>query len=261
MGAIRRFTFGRSDLDPLVSNYIAANGETNATVIGYLNTFAKGLRADGLISKIQAFWFFYDNALKSKYNFMNPSLYTGTFFSSGFFNVYGWQTNGLNSYMATGFIPNSNQTLNSNGLGITSGSNNVPGDDRYDIGALNSGAQASVISLKNSGFSGNHLITLNSTALVSANTDARGIFVATKQSATVTRFFKNNTSIALNSSGGTLSTVEVFIGCLNLNGAPYGFSNQRIQNAFMIEGLSDSDVALLNNRIDILENALGRKTW
>lgn len=252
------YIFGRAYLDPLVKSYIAVNGETNPIIIGYLDTFAKGLRSDGLIPKIQAFWFFYDTATKSRINFMNPSLYVGTFVGTPTITTNGWVNS---AYLKTGFIPSSVQALNSNGLGLTSGTNYTPGNDQVDIGCLNSLIKASVISLKNFENSGNHAIRLNGEVLSSANTDARGIFISSRTSATVCKLFKNGVSIISGSSGGTLPNVEIFVRALSLSGSVYGASNQRIQNAFMIEGLSDSDVALLNNRIDILENALGRKTW
>jgi len=250
-------------LDPLTTPFLTANGITDPTYSSAVNTMFASVRSAGLLSNIQAWWIFYGNATQSKYNALSPvdadADFRLTFYGGGTIDGNGWLTNGTNAYADTHFLTGTTQSVNSNGFTLISGTNNTPiSGDPIDMGVLSLGS--SFVALKNGGVS---LFRLNNFNLTSSNTDAKGIFTATKQSATVSKLIRNNTVIANGNSGGTsLAVINMYIGTLNL-GSPYssGWSNQRLQQALMHNGMSDADVGTLQGILDTFENALGRKTW
>ena len=88
-----------------------------------------------------------------------------------------------------------------------------------------------------------------------------GIWTGTRQSATVSKLFRNSTSIGSVTATGTLPTFAIWIGDLNNNGSAYGSTSQRIQFTAIHEGFSDPEAATFYTMIDAFENAVGRKTW
>lgn len=254
-------------LDPLTTPFLTANGITDPTYSSVVNTMFASVRSAGLLPNIQAWWIFYSSANESKYNVLNPvdtnAGFRLTFNGTGTFSSNGWLTNGTNAYADTHFLTSANQTINSNGFTLISGTNNTQlAGDPVEIGVLSVGN--SFMFLKNSGVGGKSGISLNQNNLVSTNTDAKGIFTATRQSATVSKLIRNNSVIANGNSGGTtLGLGNIYIGNLNISNTPYGigWSNQRLQQAIMHNGMSDSDVNTLQGILDTFENALGRKTW
>ena len=259
---INSMSRGAVALDADVINFLNANLITDTTYINALNTMVLGLKADGLYDGIQCWHIFYGNANQSKYNFINQSLYQLTFFGSGTIDNNGFLGNGTNAYATTGFIPSAIQNVNSNGLTIVSRTNNTPvTSDAIEFGALFSGN--SYIWVKNPNttlFAG---ASLNGNVGTFSQADSKGIYTATKTSATVTNIFKNSVGRTPFSSGGTLPTSELYIGTINFNGSPYtnGWTNQQLTMAMAHEGFSDAQIVLLHSRLDTFENALGRKTW
>lgn len=259
---INSMSRGGVALDANVQVFITANGITDTTYINALNTLVIYLKANSVYSKIQAWWIFYGNENQSIYNFINPSLYRLNFFGSGTIDNNGFLGNGTNAYATTGFIPSAIQNVNSNGLTIVSRTNNTPvTSDTIEFGALFSGS--SYIWVKNPNttlFAG---AAVNGSVGIFAQADSKGIYTATKTSATVTNIFKNSVGSTLFSSGGTLPTSELYIGTININGSPYtnGWTNQQLTMAMAHEGISNSETVILQSGLDTFENALGRKTW
>lgn len=249
-------------LDPNVVNYITATGETDVTFINALNTLVVYLKINNIYSKLQAWWIFYGNFVKSKNNVINPSIDLLNFVGGGSLDNNGFQGDGT-VYADTGFVPVDRQSINNNGITLISGTNNTTlSEDVVDIGAYNSGTQISALIVKgNSTNRRNGVLNQNPTAAVDFTNEARGIFTVTKQLVDFHKTFRNGTIISTGGGGGNLPEFSFYILALNLLGNPYGPSNQRIQQTIIHEGLSDSEVGILHTGLDIFENTLGRKTW
>ena len=265
---INSMSRGAVALDADVINFLNANLITDTTYINALNTMVLGLKEDGLYDGIQCWHIFYGNGTQSKFNFKNPidsdSGFRLIFFGGGTISNNGFLTNGTNAYAKTHFVPITNQATNSNGITLVSRTNNTPvTSNTVDFGSFSGASNSSYISLRGSvNFGGKTGTQFNANVLASSNNDAKGIFTVTKQSASVTKIFRNGTSIVSGNSGGAPSSGDMYIGTINFNG-PYtnGYSNQQLTQSMMHTGFSDAQIALLHSRLDTFENALGRKTW
>lgn len=225
------------------------------------------LKTNNLWNKIQALYPFKGTtASQHKWNVKNlldtNAAFRLTFFGSGSYSNLGFQPNGTNAYANTNFVPSANQNVNSNGLTVVVGTNNnAQSGDTIEIGSFNSPSQLSLLVFKGNNTTFNRATRLNGTAISqTGNNDARGILTGVRNSS-VQNLFRNDVKIATGSADGTLPTVPIFIGALNLNNSPYGYSNQRIQIAIIHEGLTDAEVGILHQIIDISESIAGRKTW
>lgn len=251
-------------LDTDVVNYITATGEMDTTFINALNTLIVYWKNNGIYSKIQMLHFLLGTAFKAKFNFINNGILQLTFYGSGVISNTGYQLNGVNSYADTGFNPQAIQDNNSNSIFLVSRTNNTPITiNTIDFGSFNSN-QASYIALKDPlNFGGNTGVQLNDQVIVSTNTDAKGIFIGTKQNSTVTKIFKNGTEIESGNSGGTLNSYNLYIGNLNFLNTPYtnGWSNQELCITGAAEGLSDLEAVILSTGLDTFCTTLGIKTW
>lgn len=258
------------------SNYSYTDTDANASIAAKSLTgkeqeseylLITGLKTNSLYTKTQSIYTFKGTTTaQHKFNSKNPvdtnAGFRLTFTGAATFSNNGYQLNG-SSYANTYFSPSAQQTLNSNGMTIVCGTNNPANSgDVVDIGSYNSGTSRSHMTLKNNNTNYLQGFWLNSTVVSRTGTnDSRGIFTGTKQSATVTDFFLNGSQISTVNSGGTLPSVNSYIGCVNLNGTPYGYSIQRIQMVLFHEGLSDAEVITLHSIIDLSEVIAGRKTW
>lgn len=255
-------TTNRVAVDADAIAYISAS--SNVTYQDIINDLFISLKSNSLYAKIQAFYpFLGTTAVQHKWNAKNPldtnTAFRLTFVGTSIFSNNGYQLSG-SSYANTYFIPSVQQSLNSNGFSFVVGTNNTPIGDCVDMGSFISGTQKSYLVAR--GGANKSLAGFNSVNVESVVTSqARGIFTGTKQSSTVTDLFINGTQVSTSAGAGTLPTVNVYIGAMNLNGSVYGNSNQRIQFVAFHEGLSDVEVVVLHSIINTFEMLLGRKTW
>jgi hypothetical protein len=252
--------------------YISASTLTNNSDLESTQLLVKGLKDNFLWNKIQAGYLFKGNtANNQKYNIKNPldtnAAFRLIFNGIGTHSSSGYTSNATTGYANTNFIPSTNQNLNSNGLTLVVGTNNITASgDVIEFGSFNGASKASYLAVKR--YNTNFLkdLTLNSQGTTQSATqsnvnESRGIFTGSKTSLNIVKLIRNNIILGTGTSGGTLPTLPIWIGALNLNNSIYGASNQRIQIALIHEGLSDAEVTTLHSIIDISETIAGRKTW
>lgn len=255
-------TTNRVAVDPDAIAYVSAS--SNIAYQDIIDDLFVSLKSNSIYAKIQAFYpFLGTTASQHKWNAKNPidtnTAFRLTFVGTSIFSNNGYQLNG-SSYANTYFIPSVQQSLNSNGFSFVVGTNNTPVGDCVDMGSFISGTQKSYLVAR--GSANKSIAGFNSVNAESAVTSqAKGIFTGTKQSSTVTDLFVNGVQVSTSAGAGTLPTVNVYIGALNLNGSVYGNSNQRIQFVAFHEGLSDTEVVMLHSILNTFEMLLGRKTW
>jgi hypothetical protein len=248
--------------------YMKASGNVNYEIPS--NTLFVSLKSNSLYTKIQAFYpFLGTKSTQHKWNAKNPLDTDGafriTFNGSGTYTNLGYTPNGINGYGNSHFIPSAIQNINSNGLTIAIGTNNlVVGSEAFEIGAYSDNSSVSFVSVKQNNSSYNRLCGLNTNSprISSAGVnEAKGVFTGSKTASNLHKLFRNESVLATGSGGGNLASVKVWIGCLNLTNTVYGPSNQRIQFTAIHEGLSDVEVTALHTIINTFETALCRKTW
>jgi hypothetical protein len=260
---------------------VDANSYTSAslnTLFQYpINDFFKMTKDFALYSKVKALYpFLGTTQAQHKWNAKNP-LDTNTAFrlvfsGTGTHSNLGYQCNGNNAYANTNFVPSVNISVANSGITIVSGTNNIPvTNNTIDFGseqttpfpafelALKRGASKSDIV----GAIGTGATALTSGDLYVEKLDIRGITTFVSTSLSSRKLFNNRILLLQNKKTTTsqIPTIPAYIGCLNNQGAPFGYSNQRIQFVVIHEGLTDTEVETLHTIIDAFETAIGRKTW
>ncbi len=227
------------------------------------------LKSNSLYTKCQSIYLFKGTtASQHKFNAKNPvdtdAGYRLVFTGSATFSNLGYQLNS-NSYANTKFTPSLIQNVNSNGITISIGTNNaVVGTDSWDAGAFSSGTQASLLTSKSQNSNFAVLAGFNTTTYASRTgvNDAKGVITGTKTASNIHKLIKNGVVLATSTGGGTLPSIPIYIGTINVNNLPNGsYSPQRVQIVIFHEGLSDSETATLHSIINISELIAGRKTW
>jgi len=266
-----------NNLTQSTSNYSYTDTDANAYISAASLTGAEkesaylliaGLKTNSLYTKCQTIYPFKGTtSAQHKFNAKNPVDTDGafrlTFNGTATYANNGYTPNGSTGYADSHFIPVTNQSLISNGMTVVCGTNNpAAGVDVVDIGSFNSGTQKSYVIVKNNNSTYARIVGFNSNNIsITGINESRGIFTGTKQSATVTDFFINGIQVGTTSGGGTLPTLDTYVGAMNLSGSAYGYSNQRLQMVIFHEGFSDAETATLYNIIDLSETIAGRKTW
>ena len=247
---------------------LASNNERWQPVINSLFT---DLKSQGLYNKTQAFYpFLGTTAAQHKWNAKNPldtnAAFRLQFFGGGTHSNLGYQCNGTNAYANTFLVPSAVQNVNSNGLTVVVGTNNnnVIATESFDIGSYTSDSNGSFISTKLNNSSYSKICGLNSNnprIVITGTNEARGVFTGSKTESNIHKLTRNSSILGTGTGGGTLPSIPIWIGALNINDTIYAPSSQRIQFTAIHEGLTDAEVVAFHTIIDNFESAIGRKTW
>ena len=251
------------------TTFITATGISDADELSSTRQLFFQLINKSLYNKIQAGWLMKGGIYNScKFNIKNPvDTNAGFRFTAPNGGNYagGFTGNGTNQYLDTFFVPSANQNVNSNGLTIVVGTNNAVISAFRFHGCVVSSTQETLITEKRDNTNFGIVMAINSDAgfiSVTGTNNARGILTGMKVSATVAKLAKNGSIIGTsNIASGTLPNINIFLSAYNSAGTSYGHSNQRLQMAFMHEGLTDGEVIQLHEIIDASETIANRKTW
>lgn len=229
-----------------------------------VNSFIAGLKSDGVFSKFNLIYLaIWDSATMNKFNLLNPIDTDGAFrltYFGGWTHNRSMQPNGVNGYANTHHIPSANITFNSEHIALFSNSNNTPlTSDSIDYGSFVNVGRASLLLLRGSASKNLFGSRMNSEYISTTNTDAQGLFVATKNGSNTLRLYKNGSLMSSGISNGILPSLTDFLGTMNRDpGIPYsgGYTNQKYILVTRGSGLTAADVLNLNNRIQSLKTTL-----
>ena len=242
--------------------FITAAAITNATEIFAINNLVIGLKRDSLWNKMKAIYpFVGGSASSNKYNLKSPfdadTSFRLLFFGGWTHSFTGAKPNGTSGYARTYFIPSVQQSLNSNGLGAYFTEFTTAGVDPVQIGSFESVTQSSVLVATSTSLT----TRLNGSTISGGITGGGGSFDAQRTSSTVTTVYKNGSSVATGNSGGTLPTIENYLGTLNFTGTPYSFAynNSEFRFAYFSEGLNSTEIANLRTIVQKYQTNLGRQ--
>ena len=256
------------------------NASSNTIFQDIIDDMFIGFKTQGLYTKIQAFYpFLGTTQAQHKWNAKNPldtnAAFRLQFFGGGTHSNLGYQCNGTNAYANTFFVPSANTSVENSGITLVSGTNNpAPNNNTLDFGSEQTtpypGFELSlrrrngtVASDDLVGFIGTFINTSQNGVVRITDSDIRGATTVVSTSLSNRKLFQNGQLLITDTKITTnqLPTIPAYIGCLNNQGSPYGYSNQRIQFTAIHEGLTDAEVIALHTIIDNFESAIGRKTW
>lgn len=249
-----------SDLN--AKQFMYATGISNNQIKDAIYRLCIDLKMAGIFAKCQAIYpFVGGTATSHSFNLIDPrnlnAAFRLQFFGGGTHSATGWTPNGTNGYADTFLVPNSVQSLNSNGMGLYIGTNiTETAMDPVNMGTFNSLTESSSCVVNNTIFGGR----MNGASLSIANADKRGFYSIQKTSATQTDCYKNGVSVVSGNSGGTLSGFSIYLGVLNLSGSPYSISYVRndFRFAFISSGLTSAEAAAYNTIVQTFQVTLNR---
>jgi hypothetical protein len=235
--------------------FITAAAITDATQQSAIDTLVKGLKTDGIWTKMKAIYpFVGGTASTHKYNLKDPRDLDAAFrlvFNGGWtHSSTGATPNGTNGYADT--------KLNIIGLSSLhysyySRTTNTTG---REIGVeIQTGAWDLILSL-----AGNIYNRFGSSAITLANADSQGFYIGTESTSLSHKLFKNGSQIGTTQAyGGSYPSKEIYLGAINTTGGATYFSAKQTAFSTIGDGLTDTEATALNSRIQNFQTALSRQ--
>jgi hypothetical protein len=259
-------TLGRSIGTQTVSDADAQAFVTNAGIVDQveanaINNLVIGLKADSLWTKMKAVYPFVGSSSSStSYNLKNTAQYQITWNGGWTWNANGVTGNGVNGWGNTGLVPNSALTLNSTHQSLYIRNTGNLGVD--DFGSATNGTTSLMrMIVKNSG-TNDHFIDHYAVAqrITGTVADSTGFFVVSRENSTSLKSKRNDVSLGTNtnSNTGTLPTHALYLGALNNIGTAVNYTARNYAFASAGDGLSDTDMTNLRNRVVTFQTALNR---
>ncbi len=207
-----------------------------------------------------------DNILQTyasqyKYNWKDPRDLDAAFrlslIASPTCDANGIAWDGSTQYANTFLVPNTVLSSTSASLSYYSRSTGNTGQTRNDIGEANPGADNSLSIRYNDLFYpqiGNQVLIPNV-----ANTDATGLYMATRGDGVTIQGYKNGAQVVNSAQVSALSTQSIYIGADNNNGSPFGYSQLQCAFATVGSNINSTIAALMYTDIQNFQIARNRQ--
>ena len=237
--------------------FITAAAITDATQKSAIDTLVKGMKADGIWTKMKAIYpFVGGTATTHKWNLKDPRDLDAAFrlvFNGGWtHSSTGATPNGTNGYADTLLIPSTSLSISSSHLSVYSRTN-TPSTayTGYDIARGN----YSLITQYN----GNTFFAnLENAGLYLASatvSNGLGFYIASRLNNTSVQGFKNSSKLINAVQSSSLATSSLLIGSIGTT----NFSSKQYAFASIGDGLTDTEAANLYTRVQAFQTALSRQ--
>jgi hypothetical protein len=247
----------------LTTAWITATGETDATILGALNTLESDLTTYGLTSKIKALYpFVGGTAAKHKYNFMDARDLDAAFrlvFNGGWtHSSTGVLPNGTNAYADTKYNLSVNSTTTNISAGVYSRTNVTR--DSAVLSALDANFIGSELLLKwsdnNTYYCANDRIADGGANFIS---NTQGFFIINRFNSTTKKIYKNGSSVSsftiINSSAPNLN---VFLSSRNYIGSASGYDTRELAFSYLGDTLTDTEASNFYTAVQTFQTTLSR---
>ena len=253
----------------LTTAWIAATGETDATIIGALNTLETTGNSQGWLSKMKALYpFVGGTAVKHKFNFMNAQDTDAAFrlvFSGGWtHSSTGVLPNGTNGYADTKFSPfNVFSTNDSGHISLYSRTNQSKA--AFDFGTYDGRGRVFGMALSRSdlGNATTYFINnINTPASYSPDNNTSAFYLGTRTNSSSTNGFRNSTKVATSNETSTLLPLaDILLGNINFGSGPIGgfYTSKEYAFASIGDGLTDTEAANFYTAVQAFQTTLGRQ--
>lgn len=243
------------------SNFLArANGITLTADKTNYDTLICGLNTDGVLAKLDALYIFAaPDATTARLNLVQNAFNASEVGSVTFSQYHGFTGNGSTGYEDTGFNPflaAGHFSQNNGMIGAYVLSSRTTSQAWREIGAEGVNFSFLVPTL-----SGNFTYGVNTvTPANPVNSNAQGSWAAFRTSSSAITLYKNGVQFdaqAANTSG-SVDNDNIFVLASDLGGgAPGGFSQDQLSSAIIGGGLTSTDVANLQSRLNTFMTAYG----
>ena len=253
--------------DTNASAYFSAAGITNTSVKTAINNFVVSLKAQGLWTKLYAFYPIVGNLTQSSYNLVTPGSYQVTWADTPTITSNSIAFNGTTQYGNTNFSP----------IAVAGFSMNDVSFGCWDATGFNSRTEIPMGTTQDSGFQRIRAVWFNTNSnildIMSNNdTTSRVVFLSQavghwhfQRLSNVTSVYFNGASYGTNSSAGDISIIptnKIFIGATSdgVAGAntPALYSQKTYKFFYIAKGLTGPQITTFNTLLTTLNTALGR---
>jgi hypothetical protein len=244
--------------------FITAAAITDATQQSAIDTLVKGLKTDGIWTKMKAIYpFVGGTATTHKYNLKDPRDSDAAFrlvFNGGWTHSSNGATpNGTNGYADTFLVPSSVLTLNNAHLSFYSRTNSSIGID--DIASTVTGDIQNMRMIINFGGSLYSDINSASQRVTVTNANSLGFYQSSRINATSLKVYKNASIFGTNTNTntGTQPVTSLYISAAHFNAAVTNYSNRQCAFSSIGDGLTDTEASNLYTRVQAYQTALSRQ--
>lgn len=261
---IIKYELGISAIDPYAQTY-ADRISLGATETQYVDTFVKGLKSDGLWTKMIAVYpFMGASATNHKWNLKEPANADGAYrinFSGGWtHSATGAKPNGTTGYADTNLLC-SNTATDSASISYYSRENAYT--NTIDMGGGNDAAQFLILELNRNAAGGVVSTIVNSNTrtgpLGVGDQGSKGFYVGSRTAANSQKLYKNG--IAIQTSGAASSGTTNYRIIVSAYDSPSGVvshSSKEVCFSHVGSGLNDTEAANLYTRVQTLQTLLNR---
>jgi hypothetical protein len=255
------------DADALA--FITAAAITDATQQAAIDTLVKGMKADGIWTKMKAVYpFVGGTATTHKWNLKDPRDLDAAFrlvFNGGWtHSSTGATPNGTNGYADTYLAPSSVLALNSTHLSYYSRTSAIVNGQR-DIGVFVNGGDPCMSLGTNTGVQLSDSYNSLTNRITASIANALGFVNGSRVSSTSHKLFKNGSQIGSTDTFSNVTSLpnqSIYFGAANL--APFttsggAFSTKQLAFSSIGNGLTDTEAANLYTRVQAFQTSLSRQ--
>jgi hypothetical protein len=243
--------------------FFTAASITDTTQKSAVNTLVLSLKSANIWTKMKALYPIVGGSASSHaVNLKQPGTYNLSFATGWTHSSTGMTPNGA-TYANTFVIVNTNLINNSTHLSIYSKTNSNNIAAAFDIGVSNNASSFLDLSLRLNDLTYGDNYNSSTNRLTASNTNSQGFFINNRTSSTVFKLFKNSnqlgTTLTTASSGYSLLTTPIYIGCLNNNGTAIYYTNREYAFSSIGDGLTDTEALSFYNAVQTYQTTLGRQ--
>ena len=250
-------------VDPDAQAFITAAAITDPTQQAAINTLVVDLKGYSIWTNMEALYpMVGGTASQHKFNLKNPLDTDGAFrmtFHGGVTHSSNGITFATNGYADTKWLPSANSTTSNVSAGAYSRTNLTA--DYALFGSLNLAFEGLCVFPKiaagNTFFSANNNLTDGNANFV---TDTRGLFHVNRDSLTVTRLFRNGSSIRTATPGGSATPAfALYLAARNYAGTTQSYFNGNLAFGFLGDTLTLTEAANFYTAVQAFQTTLARQ--
>jgi hypothetical protein len=249
-----------------IAAYESASGSFTDAEKGYINTLVAGLKADGLWSKLNAFYpMLGTSADMQKWNLIDPqntdAAFRLTFTGSPTYAMTGITFNGTTQFANTNLAPASVLMQDDTHIGAVSRNTVNAGIQMYVANNTVTAILGLIMRLAGTGYSDHYNNGTNRVAIAQA--DSIGHYIASRTTSIVHKYFKGGSQIGATNTNASVSfaglaALTMYIGARNANGTANSFCANELNCVHIGSGLSDADVSALTSRVATFNSNFSR---
>jgi hypothetical protein len=258
---VRAVTGIDTDAAAFINRVYTAGGALSYTEATATEQLVADLKSYSIWSKMKAIYPMVGASSAACAQNLKSSSFTGSFSGGWTYASTGVTPNGTTGFMNTGFVSNSNLTINNSSFSVYVRTSTMGATAQVDFGAGNAGAALPLNNLEtNSGERRIFCYDYSSAYRYITTTDASGMWGQSRSGSNSWISFRRNTSSSetTTTSQSSLPNVANYIGAMNFGGTANSFSSREIAFAHCSESLSSTEFNNFYTAVQAFQTTLSR---